>query len=135
MQGSRNAGGSNAGKWIEHQVPWVGQGENQPFNQANRKLAWVVGLLDMVAFYVGDVPHVLGVLAQRIAGVVASVGPLEVAFPRILRGHAHIVKIENIGLVLRSRFGVPHNHFVAAGKAAFVVQAMAELPDDPIAQA
>src|ERR1035438_1130998 len=52
------------------------------------------------------------------------------AFARVFGWNADVIEIEYVVV----GFGVPENDFVPAAEAALVVQAMAEVPDDPVAQ-
>jgi len=90
----------------------------------------VLGLFDVIALYVGDVPDVFRVFTFRVAGELAGFRPFEVAFARVFGWDAHVIKIEDVVV----RFGVPEDDFIAATEAALVVEAVAEVPDDPVAQ-
>lgn len=111
-------------------MAWLGERKYQPLYEADRKLAWMTCLFDVVVFYVGYLPSVRWIFAKWIAGKFPLVRALKVFFFRILRGDANGIEIENVVVT----FGKPENCFVTTGKSFLAVQAVAERPNDPVAE-
>ncbi len=101
------------------------------------------GFFGVVGFDVGDIPKcffpvlgedfpdVGGVFPQGVARGFASVGAFVVAFSWVFGGHSYCVEVEGVVFA----FGEPQDGFVAAGEAFLGVEAVAEVPDDPVSQA
>ncbi len=83
MKQSGSSAGGGAAEWIEHKLPFVREGENQPLRQANRKLAGMRRFLHVISCYIGDVPHILRIFAERVAGKLSLFLPFEVPFAGI----------------------------------------------------
>lgn len=103
MEQGRDSCGGGAAEWIEYKLAFTCQGKDQPFRQPHRELAGMRGLFHMVALYIGDVPHILRVFSQGIAGGLAFFAPLKWRLPGYFEGDAHSVEIKDIAVA----FGVP----------------------------
>lgn len=115
---------------VEHPISLVRKRQHQSLNQFNRKLARMLGLLDMVALYIRNHPQIARILTKRITRILTRFRPFEILFPGVFLGYADGIKVENILVGLRE----PDDCLVAAGKPAAAMQAVLEVPDDPIAK-
>lgn len=89
----------------------------------------MLGLLNMVAFYIRNYPQVPRVLAEWVARILTGFGALKILLPRVFLGYTHGIEIENVII----RFCEPHDCLVPSGKPAAAVQSVLEVPDDPVA--
>jgi hypothetical protein len=76
-----------------------------------------------------EYPDVTGVFTEWIARQLPRFRAFEVLFTGILRWNANRIQFENIVVAL----GEPQNGFVSSRKALGAVQAVLEMPNDPIA--
>ena len=88
-------------------------------------------LFRVVALDVRELPYVARVLSFRITGQFAGVRSLEVALAGVLGRYADRVEVP--GVVVAG--GPPVDGFVPSGEPPAAVQAVAEVPDDAVAQA
>jgi hypothetical protein len=56
----------------------------------------MLGLFDMVAFYIRDHPQVPGVLAKWVAGILPSFRTFEIFLPGVFLGYSHRVEVKDI---------------------------------------
>jgi hypothetical protein len=115
---------------VEDVLPRVRQGEHQPLDQLDRKLAGMNGFLDMIVLDVRENPHIPGVLAERIARKLAGFRTLEVFLAGIFRRYPDRVEVEQVIVSL----GKPKYRLVATGQPFRAMQAVFEMPDDPVPQ-
>lgn len=88
----------------------IGQRQNQTFDKLDRKLARVLGLLDVIILHVRENPYVAGILAERVSGKLPDLGSLEVLLVGIFGWDPDRVQIECVVLGL----GEPQDRFVSA---------------------
>lgn len=119
---------ANPEKRVKDRVVRPSHGKKKTLNEFHRKLTRVNGLLNVVALDVWYFPDIAGILPQRVAGEATYVRPLKMALPRIFLGHADGVKVEEIVVRLRE----PVDRLVSARKASPAMEAVLEMPDDPI---
>jgi hypothetical protein len=106
---------------IEYPVSFIGKRKNATFNEFNRKLAGMDGLLGMVGLYIWNVPYgffpilchnfpyIGWILAKRISRGFTLIGTFEMTFTGILGWNSNRVKVENISI----RFCKPENCFIS----------------------
>ena len=111
---SSNDRGSASDKGIKHPIGFITHGKYEAFDQLDRELTWVVSFFHMVVFNIWNVPDITGILAERIARVLAGFGSLEIFFAGVFLRDAHWIKIEDIFIRLS---GEPKNSFVPSGKS------------------
>jgi hypothetical protein len=91
----------------------------------------MVGLLDMIRLYIRDFPYVRRILPERVAGQLAPSWSLEVLLLGVLLGLANGIEVEGVVITL----GKPNDDLVPAGETTGGVEAVAELPYDPVPHA
>ncbi|KJV30053.1 hypothetical protein VI08_15440 [Luteibacter yeojuensis] len=134
VNSSRDPTRSHTSEWIKNKITFVGESEHQSLDEPNGELARVISLLNVIIFHIGNVPHILRVLSERISGVLACVGPLEVLLSGIFCRHADSIEIKRVRFIPRIALGVPHDDFVATGESTTRVQPVSKLPHYSIAQ-
>lgn len=80
-------------------------------------------------FTLGIVQTSSGFLPKGFPDNLPLFGPLKCRLPGYLDGDAHSIHIKLIVV----GFGIPHDDFVSARESALVVEAMTEMPNDPVA--
>lgn len=123
-------GGCHSGIRVNHQVTLVRESEYQPFYEFDWELARVLRFLYVVVLHVRYHPHVAGILAQWVAGVLALLRAFERLLARILLRYSDRIEIEHVVVAL----GEPHDVLVATGQAVLAVQPVLEAPDDAVAE-
>ncbi len=83
MLDGSNDGGPDAHIWIEHDVAFVGQRQNEFFDKFDRELTGMHCLFNVIIFYILKNPHVTGILAKWVPRKLTDFWPLEVFFVRI----------------------------------------------------
>jgi len=126
----RDARGRHARERVENQVVLVCKREYKTLDQADRKLAGMACLLWMVAFDVGNGPHVFRVFPQWITRDQSLAWPLEVFLAGVLGWNANGIEIEFVAIRLR----VPKHDLVPAREASPRMQAVSKVPDDAVAE-
>src|SRR5262249_1276372 len=108
VQDGRASGRPHAPVGIDPEIarprPW----EHEAFDELDGELARVDRLLDVVRLHVGEDPHVAGILAARVAGVLAGARTLPGALPGILLRDADRVGVEEVV----GPFGEPQDDLV-----------------------
>src|SRR4029077_9757651 len=112
---------------VDDQITGLGEREHQPLDQLDRELTGMDRLLDVVVLHVRDHPHVTRVLAERMAGRLPRARTLEVPLARILLWHPHRIEMEDVGGA-----GEPEDRLVTAREATRAVEAVLEVPHDPV---
>jgi len=126
----RDARGRHARERVENQVVLVCKREYKTLDQADRKLAGMACLLWMVAFDVGNGPHVFRVFAQGITRDHSFAWPLEVFLAGVLGWDANGIEIELVAI----RFRVPKHDLVTARESPPRMQPVPKVPDDAVAE-
>jgi hypothetical protein len=90
----------------------------------------VNGLLSVVVFNVRNYPHVAGVFAQRITGILTDFCAFVILLARILLRDPDSIEIKNVIVRLRK----PQDSFITPGKTALAMQAVFECPNDAVSK-
>ena len=86
--------------------------------------------LDVIAFYVWNIPQVSWILSKRIAGIPAGMRAFEMLLAGILLRRSHRIEIEDVIPGLRE----PEDRLIAAGETIRTMQPVFEMPNDAVAQ-
>ena len=123
-----NDGCSGSEERVEDPVTGARKSQNEPFDQFNRELAWMISLFNMVALYVWNGPQITRILAKRVAGILTGFRAFEVLLTRVFLRDTDRIHVEDI--LVRPR--KPQHYFIASRKPARTVEPMFKVPHDAI---
>lgn len=123
-------GGADAHVGVEHRVARIRHGENEALYEFDGELAGMNRFFRVIALHVRESPHVARVLALGVPRELADVRSLEVFLARIFRRNPYRVEIP--GVIVSPR--PPVDRFVSAREPLGAVKAVAETPDDSVAE-